>query len=300
MHIADLIEVVCAVHLSSYVESPFPERGGLMLVGAPGTLKSTIVMVLEQQYSDAVALSDINAQGLVTLRDAIATGSIRTLVLPELQKLYERHPQTASNVEGTLRAIAGEGFQSASFEDQRINSLKARATVIAALTPETQRKHFTEWESLGFNRRFLWPLIRLRDPGALERAIIEKWQRLSLSLPTVPRVPLNGVIPNVTTVEDRRHVARLVKYQPGGSHVLQVQLMTKVLSVLAWWYKETGQKRNAVHTLDSFAEALGREGAEIDVGMVRPTTRRKVPRISPHKAGQTLAQRRWQQQEKKK
>lgn len=292
MRISELIEVVCATHLASFVESPFSERGGLIIVGAPATLKSTAAFVLEKSYSDAVTLSDINAQGLIALRDAIAAGSIRTLVLPEIAKLYERHPQTASNVEGTIRALAGEGFAAASFEDQRINSIKARATVIGALTPAMQRKQFKGWEESGFNRRFLWSLLRLKDAHALEQAVID-WKLIEFNITDVPRMPLTGgQIPNLTTADDRRQIHRWCKYQPGGNHALQIQLLSKILAVLRWWYREKGDRRDAMTTVGAFAVSLGRDGAMLDfeAGPTRRTARR---RVSTHVAGQTLAKRRW-------
>lgn len=269
-----------------------------MIVGAPATLKSTVAFVLDQQYSDAVSLSDINVQGLITLRDAIASGSIRTLVLPELAKLYERHPHTATNVEGTLRALAGEGFVSASFEDQRINSVRARAAVIGALTPATQRKWFSAWEESGFNRRFLWPLIRLKDPLALEKAVIE-WKRLEFHVSDVPRLPVDGgLIPNLTSADDRRQVQRWVKYQPGGNHALQVQLLSKILSVLRWWYTDRKDGRDPLATVASFAQSLGRDGAEIS--FEKPPARSRRVRVTKHKAAQTLAKSRWHGRGKRK
>jgi len=236
-----------------------------MLVGEPGVLKSTFLDVLDRQYHDAVSMSDINARGLSDLRGAISTGAIRTLVLSELAKLYERADPTAKNVEGTIRAMADEGFRAASFEDQRINRTAARSLIIGALTPRTQENHFKDWEDSGFNRRFLWPHIRLADPLILERAVIE-WRRLDFQLGHVPRPPANGEkIPNRTTALERNVLRGLVKYQPGGSHALHVQLMTKILCVLRWWYDQADVDADAMATLGRFAESLGRNGAAIEI-----------------------------------
>ena len=150
-----LLDVLCAVHLTSYVESPFKDRGGLMIVGAPGILKSTVLDIVDANYADAIALSDVNAQALNRLKSRIAQGDIRTLVLPEYSKLYERNPATASNVEGTLRALVSEGFSSASFEDATLQRQRARATVVAAMTPEFREDQAERWQRSGFARRFL-------------------------------------------------------------------------------------------------------------------------------------------------
>lgn len=290
MKLNEFVEVMCAAHLSSYVESPFRDRGGIMVVGAPATLKSTITFVLDRAYNDVVALSDANTKGLVALRDAIASGSIRTLIFPELAKLYQRHEMVASNLEGTLNALAGEGFAAASFEDQRVNSIKARATIIGALTPATQRKMFPHWEESGFNRRFLWPLVRLQNPAALEEAVID-WKLIDLNVGSVPRAPLDGAkIPNLTTSDERRQLFRWTKYQPGSNHALQMQLLSKIVSVLRWHYKLTKDRRDAMTTVGSFCQALGKEGTEL----VFDQKRRKghKVRVSPHRAAQVLGKHR--------
>ena len=42
-----MIECLAAAHLSNYVDSPFHERGGIMLVGPPGSLRTTLTRALE-------------------------------------------------------------------------------------------------------------------------------------------------------------------------------------------------------------------------------------------------------------
>ncbi len=265
MYANDLIEVICAAHLTAYVDSDFLDRGGLMLVGPPGSLRTTFLSVLDQQYNDAVAVSDINAKSLAVLRDAIATELIRTLVLPEFGKIYERAAATATNVEGVLRALVAEGFQAASFDDQRVNRLKARAMVIGALTTTLQSERFTLWENTGFNRRFLWSLIRLQSPGVLEQAAVDdKLLRWKVSRP--PWLKDQVKIPRSLTMEERHRIRLWVKYQPGGSHTLQVQLLGKIATVLRWWYREIGSPCDAMETVERFAVSLGRDGATVDLG----------------------------------
>lgn len=257
-----LLEVLCAVHLSSYVEGPFHDRGGLMIVGPPGALKSTFLALLEKNYNDVVLVSDMNVKSLNDYRDQIASKTIRTLVLPEYAKLYERHLYTALNLEGHIRALAGEGFTSASFEDSRINRLRARCTILSAMTPKFQTNHFRDWEDSGFNRRFLWALIRLKQPDLLERSV-ENWELVNIRMQYIPPAPLDS-IPNTTTLTERQELRRLVKAQPGGSHAAQVALLTKVLAVLKWWYAlRKRPEREAIITVRSFAHALGKEGAEL-------------------------------------
>ncbi len=300
MQASDLVEVLCAAHLSYHVQGPFRERGGIMIVGPPGVLKTTFVSVLDRQYQDALMVSDINVKTLIRMRDAIAAGKVNTLVLPELAKLYERQEVTSSNVEGTLRAMVAEGFASASFEDHRINRLKAHALVIGALTPSTQTKYFSSWEETGFNRRFLWSLIRLKDASVVERAAIN-WTRLNFRLSHVPLPPLeDGGIPNLTSVRERQRIAVLVKHQPGGDHAIQIQLLTRVLAVLRWWYEQSGDIRDPMDTVERFGESLGKDGAAIDVGRPPSADTLRERELLSHSAGRTLAQRRWRQEKKRK
>lgn len=261
--IATLVQVLCAAHLSSYVEGPFQERGGVMLVGPPSVLKSTLLGFLDRNYPDAVALSDINARALGELRDQIAAKAIRTLVLPEYAKLWDRHPYTAKNVEGTLRALVGEGFTSPSFEDSRINRLRARVSVLSGMVPKFQVDHFKEWEDTGFNRRFLWPLVRLKDPHLLEKAVVD-WEQLDFKVAVLPLAPVAETIPNLTTKEDRAEMRAMVKYQPGGAHATQIALLVKILAVFKWWYRGLGRReKDAVQLVRAFGQTLGKEGAEL-------------------------------------
>lgn len=262
--LATMTEVLYAAHLSGYVESPFEDRGGLMVVGPPAVLKSAMLSVLDRHYHNALMLSDVNNQALVALRPQLAQGTVRTLVLPELQKLYERDPRTALNVEGTIRALVAEGFASASFEDPRPNRTVARGLVVGALTPETQQANFRRWEETGFNRRFLWPLVTLDDPDVLERAV-EEWVLLDFGNAAFPALPA-GRIPNTTTREERRALRNLVKYQPGGSHATQFSLLVKMLAVLRWWYQQMGKRPGkAVDTIREFAKTLSRTGGRLTV-----------------------------------
>jgi hypothetical protein len=295
MNAADLLEIMCAAHLGNMVEGPFQDRGGVMLVGPPGVLKTTFVNVIDQQYHDAISLSDVNVKALIQLRDQISSGKINTLVLPELAKIYERNDSTAKNVEGTLRALVSEGFQAASFEDSRINRLTARAMVIAALTPPTVDAHFTGWEESGFNRRFLWCLIRLADPLALEKAAVS-WQRINFRMAHVPLVPLGSTIPNKTTQRERQRCAALVKYQPGGDHAVQLQVLIRILAVLRWWYAESGQPRNAMDTIERFAPALGRTGVSLELPSGPDEVDEAMDaqiQMAAHNAASLLSRKRW-------
>jgi len=276
-----MIEVLCAAHLSSYVASNLKERGGMILVGDPATLKSALLSAIEKNYYNAVSLSDINARALADLRGQLASASIRSLVLPEIAKLFERGNQgTAEHVIGTMRALVAEGFQAAAFEDSRINRTTAYCTVLGAMPPSLQAFRFAQWEAAGFNRRFLWPLLVMQDGEVLEMSRIEQ-RLLDLDLPQYPPIPGNGYIPNDTTREERVTCRALVKYQPGGSHVTQLELLVRILAVLQWWYPMIGRPRTgAIETVREFARSLGRGGARLEVLMKSGVPVKEPP---PHK-----------------
>lgn len=293
MRTSDLVEILCAAHLGNMVEGPFEERGGMMIVGPPGVLKTTFVSVLDKTYQDAIMVSDINVKSLIQLRDAIAAGKVNTLVLPELAKLYERADVTSQNVEGTLRALAAEGFNAASFEDSRVNRLVARAMIVGAMTPSVVTKHFTAWEESGFNRRFLWVLVKLADPNALERAAVN-WQRINFRMQHVPLAPLGGSIPNRTTYAERQRLAAIVKYQPGGDHAIQIQCLVRILAVLRWWYAESGSTRNAMDTVEAFAPALGKTGVALRLPSSPDSVDEALDaQIAMSNAASQLARKRW-------
>lgn len=233
-----------------------------MMVGPPGVLKTTCVEFLDNSFPDALILSDVNVQSLTKIKERFTSGSIRTLVLPELGKIYQRHAATASNVEGTLQALAGEGFHSASFEDATISRLKARATVVGAMTGDTREKHASDWQASGFARRFLWALITLQDPDALDRAVIDG-NLLDIAIAEAPRIPAGGVIPNYTTRDERAMIAGWCKYQP-TPHTVQISLLIKVWAVLKWWTRQQRRSETvAWKQLHRISAAFGKNGVEL-------------------------------------
>lgn len=265
-----LLDVVYAAHLSSYVQYPLEERGGIVLVGPPGVLKSAILNVLERHYVNVVELSDLNVQQFVKeMRDPVASGEIRTIVFPELEKLYERHQNTAANLEGILRALVAEGFKAASWEPKRLARLTARCLVLGAMVPQVRDDHHERWSKTGFERRFLWPLIRLSSGSlAVMRQTVVQQQLVDFQDTVFPPEPA-GDIPNQTTPEERTRLLDLLGHQP-GPHTAQHHLLVKILSVLKWWYTGLGRvEGEAWRTILEFAGALSNSGAELVLPPIR-------------------------------
>lgn len=264
-----LVDAICAAHLAHLVEGQLEQRGGLFLVGPPGALKSTLTEALSQ-YPDTLLLSDVNITSLLNFRDALTGGSVNTLVFTEYAKIYERNPATAINVEGTLRALASEGFAAASFEDQRIARRRAFATVIGAMPPRVQDRHYKRWDESGFNRRFLWAVYGLKGAHILDDAA-SNLERLDFGIKDVIRVPPIGRnIPMMLSNEERKRTQMLVKHQPGNSHTQQIQLLIRIWAVLKWWNIECDTPQEAEATIEAFAESLSREGTDLDLTAQTP------------------------------
>lgn len=282
----DLIEVLCAAHLSAFVrEGGFDERGGIMLVAPAGALKSTFLTCLETNYPDVLGVTDLNAKALAALRERISSERVRTLVFPEYAKLYERKADTSANLEGSLRALASEGYRSAAFEPQDIARVTAKAMVIGAMTLGFRDTHIQRWQESGFARRFLWPLFVLRRPEILDEAVAQ-WQRVDFQIARVPHAPPFGeTIPMDTTEAERRQLRQLVRYQPGDSSVQQHALLVKILAVLRWWYQRSGNGRDAMEVVQAFGVSLGRDGARLDLEPRRPLVPVKRGTVPVRKRG---------------
>lgn len=299
LRVGELIEAIAALHLTGYVKSDFSERGGLMLVAPAAALKTSMLEILDRHYHDVMLLSDINQKTLTAIRDQIAGGKIRTLIFPELAKLYERKSESAAGLEGALRAMVAEGFRAASFEDSRIARFTARAMVMGALVPALARQRAEHWEDSGFARRFLWCFLQLENPDALTQAIVN-WQRLPLAVGLLPHPPLAAGIPNLTTGPERRELQGWVKYQPGGDHAIQHQLLVKTLAVLRWWRNQQGVADDSMDVLLHFSRSLGRDGALLSLDLPTPLSpqRRAAERRQRDRAERSAAARRLAQRKK--
>lgn len=260
--VQEFLSLLAAVHLSSYVDYPHKDRGGMILVGPPGAIKTTMLKYLDHSYPDALVLSDINVQGLVKIKERVVSNSVRSLVFLEMQKIYERHPQTAFNIEGHLRAFAGEGFTSASFEDQGFAKQTAYATLIGAMTNSLQEKYAGHWQESGFARRFLWALMSLENPRLLDEALING-NLLDISMQEAPRLPLNNVIPDYTDGHERRELLKWIKHQP-SPHTAQLATLIKVWAVLKWNARVNRRSEDrAFQQLYNACQTFGPQGVQL-------------------------------------
>ncbi len=261
--VASMLEVICAIHLASYVDSPVADRGGLMLVGPPGNLKTTLLDVLDDNFASAISCSNLNTQTLSRITPQFNTGTLRSLILPDLQACYAGDPRTAARLEQALMQLAGEGNRGPSWQDARFLKFKSRCTVFGAMTNRFYEKYANYWEDSGFQRRFLWSSYTLENPNILLDAL-EEGERADVGEIKIPATPASGKISNSTTPEERREIRAWLKYQP-GPHEIQFALLCRATSALRWHYSNRKLKRDPMVVMREFASTLHKEAALLKV-----------------------------------
>lgn len=259
MKTSTLIDVICASHLSYLVDSPWPERGGLCLVAPTGQVKTTVLTAISD-YPGVFVTSDINTQMLGRLKDDMLAGRIRTIVIPDLQKIYERHPTVSSNVEGTLRAMMEEGFLSTSWQDASAISTKARAIFLTATTPYIYEKRLMDWRQTGFSRRIIFSVYSLADPNVIVDAV-ERWQRIEMDNGLLWTFPWEPIPYTVTRPEARKMRLWLHRQQDSTPFVL----LQKIACVLRYRFKKVKKPDRTMEILSDFSESLSGEGARLEL-----------------------------------
>lgn len=258
MNKTTLLEIIDAAHLTNWVESPFKQRGGIMLVGPPSSMKTTFIENTLANHYDALVVGDINIQTLIKLRDDFRTGRYHTLAFTEFEKLYQRRGETAINTEGSIKQYVEEGFSRASFEDQRMQLSKARCLVVGAMTEGFYRRKFSEWEESGFLRRFLWCNFSVSNAYLLTDSI-SRWEMLDLG-DYKTKSPGNKSIPYAVTEAEDHKIKSALKDQFGIT--TPFVLLKKILCVLKWKY-EKQEPGKAFKILVDFTEVLRKDGGSL-------------------------------------
>lgn len=257
MKAIELIEVLDAAAISSYVESPFPQRGAIMIVGPPSSLKTSIITMALQDMPNKVILSDLNVNSLMDMREALISGRYSTIAFPEFEKLYMRKADTASNVEGSIKQLIEEGFTRASFEEQDAISFTARALVIGAMTHSFYNSRIAKWRESGFKRRILWLGVRLRDPDQIMESV-HKWARIQLD--GIPRrYPVQNIPYNLTDGESK-YIQKMLE---GQWEVTPYVLLKKILCVLKWKYPKEADI--PMHLMKQLRPLLNNQMGEIEI-----------------------------------
>jgi len=257
MHIRSLLEVIDAAHLTKFVESPFHTRGGILLVGPPETLRTTVIENALEDYPDAMVLGDINVRQLIEYREDISAGKITTMGFTELAKLYARNPAVAKNIEGHLMAMVEEGLSLTTATDGRMSSTKARCFVIAACTEKFYAARFTEWSDSGFSRRFLHCLYHLDNPWILADA---QEQRQLIPFDTIKRkIPGNRRIKWIVERDEMHTIRKTLRYQFRKGVSTPFHLAANIYCVLKWKY-DAAEARTI---WNDFSECMREHSAEL-------------------------------------
>lgn len=253
-----MIDIIDAAHLTAFVEGPFHQRGGLMLVGPPETLRTTCIETALDEHPSACVVSDINMNTLTALKDDFTSGKYSTIGFLDYQKLYERHASTASNIEGTLRQLMEEGYSKSSHDDPSSPATKARAFVVAAVVERFFATHHRQWRESGFLRRWLVCLFSM-PPMSRQKITnsVHDWKKIQFDsitrrMPTTP-------IPYDLTEAESRMLLKMVKEQP--SQATPYVLMKKIYVALKWKYKKEPEK--ALRIIKDFAPCLSKNGTDL-------------------------------------
>lgn len=262
MKVNTLIEFLDAAANTKFVTGPFEERGGIMIVGPPGSFKTTIIETAMENHPDALVLSDLNVQQWMKMKDEFVSSRYTTLAFGEFEKVYQRHPATAANLEGIIKALVSEGYGTGPGGDPRMPRIKARALVLGGITTDCFERKYEEWQKNGFIRRFLWIVIGVKNPDAIVQAI-RKWEKIDFG--KISFRPANRTI-NVTINEERsKQLETIMRAQP-GLHGTGYVLIKKILAVLEWKYSGNGQSNRIDQLLKEIAPALGKNGDQIILG----------------------------------
>lgn len=228
-----------------------------MVIAPPGQLKTTLIRLSLEDYPDALNLSDLNINTLTQLKNSLIDNRYSTLGFGEFEKLYQRNPATAANIEGHLKMLVEEGYSRASFEDQRIQGMAARCSVIGGITPSCYARMFTKWMESGFARRFLFCSYTLANPDAIMEAI-DEWKHISFGSIMVKR-PGNKKIPYTISAEENQMVRNAIADQPTTEGPFII--CKKALCVLKWRY----ETERAIDIFKDFSECLDSKGAHLEI-----------------------------------
>jgi len=224
-----------------------------MVVAPPGMLKTTLIKLGIEDYPDALLLSDLNINTLTSMKNSLIDGRYSTLGFGEFEKLYQRNPATAINIEAHIKALVEEGFLRSSFEDQRTQAIAARCAVIGGITPSCYSQRFAKWMDNGFARRFMFCSYTLQNPDAIMEAI-GQWKLINFGK-VMGMTPGNKKIPYTITEEENKFLRHSISGQPTREGPFIIA--KKMLCVLKWRH---GPKKAQVIFAD-FAESLKSKGA---------------------------------------
>jgi len=251
------------MHHSYRVHSDtFKARGGVLLLGPPGNLKTTILNTFEGQTGFHL-VSDITSNSLLGIRNQILSGRIHTVAIQDLNKIYERKAETTANIMGNLRALMDEGFTQMAHENKVPVRVKARSLVLAACTSGLWENEYASWMSNGLGRRLIHSTFRLKTKGIIADAILDD-NPIKIGTSHLCRVPSELILP--LGKADSREAETLLKVLALGQMEFDVQLLIlrKALVMLRWKYRDVNGNI-PLELIEEFAGSFRNEGIELEI-----------------------------------
>lgn len=258
MKVQSLMEFVDAAVDTKFVQGPYDERGGLMIVGYPGSLKTTILKSAMEPHADSMVISDINVQQWLKIRDDFVTGRYTAMGFTDFEKIYQRHHSTATHIEGIIRGLVAEGYGTGPNGDTRMPVIPARAFVAGAMTNSCMEARYNDWQKTGFLRRFLWFVISIQNQNKISQAIRD-WKKIDFG--RIVSRPATRQITFEFTKERTMQLESMMREQPGFNGVGYV-LLKKVVAVLEW--RHQNDKKHVTEVLEDVSSSMTKNG-----GMIR-------------------------------
>jgi hypothetical protein len=258
MKFASLVEIAAAAHQARMVvgDDVGHERSGVMFVSPPGHLKTSCIEIVEQ-FPHAKVISNLTVKALNAMRQDFISGEIQTLAFSDYEMIYKRHQSTASQIEGTLMALAGEGFRNPAFSDQRVHVVPARCTIVGGMTIKFYESKISEWLDNGFARRFLWCRYSIANIDKLE-LFLAKWRRAELDGHFTMKIPAGNIIPYKLSEELAKKVLWELRFQPDRK--IPFVFAQRILSVLLWKHNNAGWD-----IWNDFVPSLGKDEAVLTI-----------------------------------
>lgn len=253
---SNFIEWLGAAADTRFINGPFAERGGIMIIGPPGSFKNTMIEAALEDNPEALILSNLNGKQWNKIRPAFVNRRLTTLAIPELEVIYARNASTAMMCEKIIQRLICDGDRGVS-EDPRMLRSIAHGLVIGGITDDCYERRFDGWERSGFARRWLWMMIRIDDPRKVLVAI-RQWKKLDFG--AVMMKPANREIPMDLTEQESKQIEFTIMRQPGYNGTGYV-LAKKIMAVLKWKFKK--QPDRPWEILKDIAPAFSKSGAEL-------------------------------------
>lgn len=244
----DIAEFLCACHLSRLVDAQlFDSCGGIGLVSSSGSLKTSLLRVLER-YSDFIGISDLTVRGLHEMKEAMVDGKLATMGFYEIGKLYARRVDVAASMEMAMMALMDEGLGQPNWVDQSVSVTRAKCMVMGAMTRSFYNDHISEWKN-GFSRRMIFLHYSISDPWATAKAVVD-WAKIPLSMIGMPEMPTEP-IPFAVTKAERVELLEHLSTVSNEDHTLHLAVAAKALAVMKWNDERNRRKRDAMAKLKS-------------------------------------------------